>query len=278
MLNSFLTNRIVELALKYESADFLKNDPSQFMHRFGRIRDIETVAFISANLAFGRREQICSHISRILDKTGSSPSDWILSRRYERFFPKNNASFYRMYTNNDMRLFFDVLHTIFSENDSLGAYFKDEWQKNCAALQPEKHLHLVIEKSFPAECALIPHSPLSAAKKLNMFLRWMVRDNSPVDMGLWKWFDKKNLLIPLDTHVMQVATEFGLIEPARAHSASSDAPSADGKAGSAKAKPRSASLATAVGLTRKCVAFFPDDPVRTDFALFGFGVDSEKEM
>lgn len=88
-----------------------------------------------------------------------------------------------------------------------------------------------------------------------MFLRWMVRDNSPVDLGLWTWYPKQDLLMPLDTHVMQEATNLELIPPAQS------------------GKPRAASLKTAVQLTECLRQVFPDDPVRADFALFGLGAD-----
>ena len=89
-----------------------------------------------------------------------------------------------------------------------------------------------------------------------MFLRWMVRDNSPVDLGLWtSWYSKKNLLMPLDVHVMQEATNFGLLEK------------------NSNGNYKSANLKTAIELTQKMNEFFPNDPVRGDFALFGLGVN-----
>ena len=240
---------IRDLADRYESADFLQKDPSQFMHRYDSVREAETVAFISANLAFGRREQILSHISLILDECKSSPSEWIVSEKYNDFFPKNDLSFYRMYTNTDMRLFFDTLRDILLENESLGIFFHEKWEK-----EPDKslYLHQVIASAFSSECKLLPHSKDSAAKKLNMLLRWLVRDNSPVDLGLWTWFDKKNLLMPLDTHVMQQSCRLGLISS------------------------KSANLRTAVEVTKKVAEIFPGDPTKADYALFGLGVSKQE--
>ena len=83
-----------------------------------------------------------------------------------------------------------------------------------------------------------------------MLLRWLVRTDSPVDVGLWTWFSKKDLLMPLDTHVMQQSNELGLICS------------------------KSANLRTAVALTKKVAEIFPDDPVKADFALFGLGVNA----
>ena len=259
-----LSEKLISLAQKYESADFLKKDPSQFMHRFSSVRECETVAFIAANLAFGRREQILSHVEAILSAAGSSPCDWILYQKYKDFFPENNVSFYRMYTNSDMRLFFDGLRYILEEKETIGEFFKEKWTAESdlssngssagkASESGKKiYLHQVIASAFPARCALLPHSKDSAAKKVNMLLRWLVRDNSPVDLGLWKWFSKKDLLMPLDTHVMQQSNELGLINS------------------------KSANLKTAIELTKKVAGIFPDDPVKADFALFGLGIASQE--
>ena len=285
-LNSSLTNKLVSLAQKYESAEFLLKDPSQFMHRYESVREAETVAFLAANLAFGRREQILSHVELILDAAGKSPVSWILSKKYDNFFPENEHSFYRMYTNRDMRLFFDGLRAILEESETIGEFFKEKWEegqnvnvKETTDYTDEKKwrltcrtdrtgrmhdkdkgtmsfphsdtgifLHQIIASAFPSECKLLPHSKDSAAKKVNMLLRWLVRTNSPVDLGLWTWFNKKDLLMPLDTHVMRQANEQGLI-----HS-------------------KSANLRTAIELTKKVAEIFPDDPVKADFALFGLGV------
>ena len=82
-----------------------------------------------------------------------------------------------------------------------------------------------------------------------MLLRWLVRGNSPVDLGLWTWYSKENLLMPLDVHVMRQANELGLI------------------------KSKSANLKTAQELTKKMKEIFPDDPLRGDFALFGYDIE-----
>ena len=255
------------------------------MHRYENVREAETVAFIAANLAFGRREQILSHVEQILGAAGKSPCDWILTKKYENFFPKNENSFYRMYTNRDMRIFFDCLRKILEKSDTIGDFFKEKWEKKdfsahkkiasplpacwqtgCLAMTDtsldsnvsvranrEIYLHQVIAASFP-NCKLLPHSKDSAAKKLNMLHRWLVRTDSPVDLGLWTWFSKKDLLMPLDTHVMQQSNALGLISS------------------------KSANLKTALDLTKKAAEIFPGDPLKADYALFGLGVALQEEV
>lgn len=250
-----LKNKLVALASKYETADFLKNDPSKFMHQISDVKNQEIVAFLSANLAFGRREQILKHIETILEKSGNDISKWILDEKYNSFFPNDDKSFYRTYTNNSMILFFSTIKKII-ENCELGTFFKNQWQEKTSNSNEKIYLHQIISENFPKECNLLSHSKDSAAKKINMFLRWMVRTNSPVDLGLWTWFDKKNLLIPLDVHVMQESTKFGLLQT------------------NSKGKIKSANLKTAIELTTKAKEIFPDDPCKLDFALFGLGVDN----
>lgn len=258
--------QMLALADKYENADFIKNDPSQFMHRFSATEDIELVAFLAANLAFGRRDQIISHVQMILDKAGSWPAKWVLDGGYKTFFLESDKSFYRMFSFRTMRIFFDVLSSILKQSSSLGDFFHAEFLKACKDADSFSRktaransgcplLSKVIASFFPKECSIIPHGESSADKRLQMFLRWMVRDSSPVDMGLWKWYKKTDLLIPLDTHVMQEATRLGFLPPA------------------SSGKCRAASLKTAVELTDKMRLYFPEDPVRADFALFGLGVD-----
>lgn len=250
-----IIQKIRTLAERYETPGFLKNDPSKFMHCFTGVKNQEACAFISANLAFGNRKQILSHVEMILKEASPSPAEWIEKKGYRAFFRADDEesqkkSFYRMYTNADMILFFDTLNKIFCENETAGSYFKTLWEQKKNKDTP--YLHHLICSTFNKNCALVPHTKESAAKKINMMLRWLVRQNSPVDLGLWAWFNQKDLLMPLDVHVMRQAQELKLI-----HS-------------------KSASLKTALELTDKMKKVFPDDPVRADYALFGFDMETSK--
>ncbi|MBQ9539430.1 MAG: TIGR02757 family protein [Treponema sp.] len=258
-MDSNLKDRLAYLADKYERPDFLSRDPSCFMHRYQHREDQEIVAFIASSLAFGRREQILSHVETILDFAGKSPSDWIVSGLWDCHFPDSPASFYRTYSYAAVRSLFATLQKIMQEK-SLGDYFKEKWLEEQEGETGQKeecrHLCQLISRFFPAECSLIPHSADCAFKKINMFLRWMVRDSSPVDLGLWSsWYSKADLLVPLDTHVMQESTRLGLLSP------------------SASGKVRAATLKCAFELTEKMAEIFPGDPSRGDYALFGLGVD-----
>lgn len=260
-----LKERLVTLADKYENPSFLEKDPSKFMHRYlpkngGSVEDAQVVAFIAANLAFGRREQILSHIELILQMMkadGKMPVQWILDGKFNEHFALTKNSFYRMYTYQDMNVFFKTLQSILKEDKNLGSYFEKKW-KNACADSDKILLHQVIAQEFSENCSLISRSKDGAAKKLNMFLRWMVRTSSPVDLGLWTWYDRAKLLLPLDTHVMQEAVKFGFLEK------------------TSSGKVPSANLKTALALTEVMDRYFTGDPVRADFALFGLGVDENR--
>ena len=107
------------LAEKYEMADFLKKDPSQFMHRFSRPEDQEIVALISACLAFGRRDQILRHVELILDECGESAFEWIKSKGYVRMFPESEKSFYRTFSFLSMRLFCSGIREMLESDGSV---------------------------------------------------------------------------------------------------------------------------------------------------------------
>ena len=303
-MDKALKDRLIYLADTYETEAFLEKDPSRFMHRYADREDQTVAAFIAAALAFGRREQILSHVEHILALAGNSPADWIAGGGWEASFPESRQSFYRMYTYSAMRSLFTSLREI-ERQGTMEAYFKKKYEAanlegkrgagtlkaaggataggqgadgggttgtgggkldGCGRLaahggqdkgaRQTPHLCQVIARCFPDGCTPVPHSDGCAFKKLNMFLRWMVREPSPVDLGLWaSWYGRADLLMPLDTHVMQEATRLGLL-----------APSAGGKA-------RTASFKCALELTDRMAEAFPGDPVRGDYALFGLGVD-----
>lgn len=255
-----LRKRLLALAEKYEASNFILKDPSFFMHQVTDPVEQEAVAFVSANLAFGRRDQILSHIRMIMDDMDCSAVEWICGKRYEQFFEDTDDSFYRMYTGHDMRLFFEGIRMMLVEKGSIGKAMEDVYKENLMGSDGGKiYLTHLIPDFFPEECSLIARGKDGAQKKLNMFLRWMVRNNSPVDLGLWSgWYSSSDLLMPLDTHVMQEATRFGLLPR------------------TVSGKPMGASFRTAVLLTDTMREVFGDDPVRGDFALFGLGVDGER--
>ena len=248
-ISASLKRKLQRLAAQYETADFMKEDPSQFMHRYHEPLDVEITAFLAANLAFGRRSCILCCLEKVCQEMGESPSEWLLSKRFEKYFTNSSKSFYRIYSFRNMRCLCETLWQLTVEYGSFGVYCRRRYEAgDCAKLSGR--LAAVIADCFPEECKpLISNGKNSANKRLNLFLRWMVRRNSPVDLGLWNWYPADQLLMPLDTHVVAVAKEFGLVEE--------------------NATPN---LKMAIQLTDIMSEIFPGDPVKGDFALFGEGV------
>ncbi len=244
--------RIRELAAQYEKREFIMSDPSLFMHRYNERRDVEIVALVAAALAFGKRSEILSHIETFLSFMGSeSPSEWLLAGKYKEHFPDSAKSFYRIFTYRSIRLMCDTLAQIIAEHGSLGNCLEKEYKCGACANHPGR-LATVLSEHFPNDCSpLIAKGEQSANKRLNLFLRWMVRSGSPVDLGLWTWYPASELIMPMDTHVLAVARQFGLMK---------------GCGG--------ATLRQAIALTDILKTVFPDDPLKGDFALFGYGVSN----
>ena len=242
---------LISLADKYETASFCDSDPSQFLRRYKETDSAEAASFIGAMLAFGSRTQFIPKIRQILqtaDQTSGNIKNWLTTRAYKKTFPTGSKNFYRFYSYDDLQIFFDELADLINKSGSLGQYFKSEWEKEND--RAGTHLADLLSRSLP-KSSIVPKGRTSANKRLHMFLRWMVRQNSPVDLGLWSWYPASSLLIPLDTHVMQEAQKLGLLPP--------------------KA---TASRKNAVILTKKMEQIFPGDPCRADYALFGLGVTS----
>ncbi len=230
-----MESELKELATRYETADFLTDDPSQFMHRYEDTVAQERVAFVAAALSYGQRSQFVPKIDQLL-------SVYMGGGR----LPDTDECFYRLQTCRMVNHFLNTTDSIYRDYGSMKLWLKGE--KVHTGMEAIR----VVTHYFAAHNAshLVPKNERSACKRLCMFLRWMVRDASPVDLGLWSdIIDKRTLIIPMDTHVLQEARRMGLLSS------------------------RSATMVTALRLTEKLKEIFPDDPLRGDFALFGVGVE-----
>lgn len=244
------------LASKYETREFLDGDPSWFMHQVEGEANKELLAFIASSLSYGSRKQFLPKIQHILDCSGGEVADWLLSGKFREDIPDNGECYYRLYTNHMMRQFLNALTAMLKEHGSLKGFVERELCN--AAPYPDRQAFTAIKAltewfASHGSKGVIPKDTTSSCKRICMFLRWMVRDNSPVDLGLWSdIIDKRTLIIPLDTHVMQEANRIGLINT------------------------KTTSMSTAIKLTAKLKEVFPDDPLKGDFALFGLGIDEDR--
>ena len=219
----------------YHRADFIQSDPVQFPHRYTLKQDIEVSGLLTAIMSFGNRKQILKKADELHGLMGDSPYQYVLSRQWERDFPPGaTGSFYRMLLHADFYGYFQRLYIAYTQFESL-----EEALKTYPGIPMEKL------------CAFLEVSAKSPQKKLNMFLRWMIRRDSEVDLGIWESFDRRDLIVPLDTHVCRVAHYFKLTDT------------------------ETFSLKNARQITAALATVFPDDPCLGDFALFGLGVNGE---
>lgn len=222
-------------AAEYHTADFVENDPVRFPHRYSIKQDVEISGLLTAIMSFGNRLQILKKAEELHSLMGESPYKYVLSRRWNNDFDaRNGNSYYRMLSYADFHSYFKLLHNAYSEYSSM----EDVLQK---------YQGIPIERL----CSFMGVSAKSPQKKLNMFLRWMIRKDSDVDLGVWNSFDSRELIIPLDTHVCRISYELGL------------------------ASNQSYSLSNAKRITSALAEVFPDDPCLGDFALFGYGVNNK---
>jgi len=241
-----LKRKLATLASRYETASFLDGDPSFFMHQVSGGKNAEATAFVASALSFGSRSVFMEKVRQIFGFAGGDIDGYVRRGRYANDFrPGDKTNFYRFFSRGDMNSFFREYSSVMSEFGTLGAFVKDRCCGN--ALEAVK---AICSRFAGKSGGLIPADSKSACKRLCMFLRWMVRGGSPVDLGLWEDFiDRSTLVIPLDTHVATEAGRLGLL------------------------KCSSASMSAALKLTAALAEVFPGDPCRGDFALFGLGVD-----
>lgn len=237
-------DNLIRWASLYETKDFIQGDPSWFMHQVEGPLNREALAFITSCLSYGARSQFLPKVQQLLDWSGPMVHEWVLRGGFAKHLQaQDRHCFYRLNTCSDIYDFLDTYKGILQVSGSLGEYVRGTGAST--GLEAVK----AICSRFGGAGGLVPRDASSACKRVCMFLRWMVRDGSPVDLGLWSGFiDKRTLIIPMDTHVLSEASKLGLI-------------------GS-----RTASMSAAVKLTKALADVFPEDPLKGDFALFGYGV------
>lgn len=245
-LKDFLDAKVVQ----YNTRDFIVSDPIQIPHQFSKKEDIEIAGFLTATIAWGNRKMIIKNAHRMMALLDHSPHDFIMNHQnsdLEKLLP----FVHRTFNGTDFLQFIKSLHHIYINHNGLEAVF--------AKHATEERLQYSIHH-FKSLFFEIPHKPRtqkhigdplkkSAAKRLNMMLRWFVRnDNTGVDFGIWNKLSPAQLSCPLDVHSGNVARKMGLL-----HRKQNDAKALE-------------------ELDFNLRALDPMDPVKYDFALFGLGV------
>jgi uncharacterized protein (TIGR02757 family) len=245
-LKEFLDEK-VEL---YNRPAFIEHDPISIPHRFTSKEDIEISGFLAATIAWGNRTMILRNANRMMDFLDDSPHDFILHHS-ENDLERISTVIHRTFNEADFIYFIKALKHIYKAHNGLEGIFNQYRTED--SLQPAIHQFRNMFFELPHNNRTMKHisDPLkgSAAKKLNMFLRWMIRkDNAGVDFGIWEQISPSILSCPLDVHSGNVARKLGLLN-------------------------RKQNDSKSVGeLDAHLRKLDPTDPVKYDFALFGLGI------
>ena len=208
-LKSFLDEKVEQ----YNCPDFIENDPIQIPHRFDLQQDIEISGFFSAIIAWGNRKSIINSANKIIEMMGNSPYDFVMNYSDKYLDKFGNKSVHRTFMMEDFKFFLKSLNNIYSKWGSLEDLFllKDGETNFYHALERFRRQFLLGEQHRSSKHISSTYKK-SAAKRLMMYLRWLVRkDKKGVDCGLWKRIDQRNLSIPLDVHTANISRKLGLL-------------------------------------------------------------------
>lgn len=239
--------------------DFIENDPILIPHQFSKLQDIEIMAFWTSMLAWGQRKTIINKATELIERMDGAPHDFIVN--YEE---KDRARFetfkHRTFQPIDCLYFIEFLQNYYQKNESLETAFSQFIQPTDAdignGIRGFHDLFFSLENA-PQRTRKHVATPArkSSCKRINMFLRWMVRqDDKGVDFGLWKNISPSQLLMPLDVHVDRIARRLGLLTR------------------------KQTDWLSVLELTENLRQFDAADPVKYDFALFGVGVLEGKKL
>lgn len=249
-LKEFLDSKVEQ----YNSPGFLERDPVSIPHRFKKKQDIEIAGLFASVLAWGQRVTIINKTSELLDRMGNAPHDFLLHHR-ERDLKAFESFKHRTFNATDVLYFIEFLSGYYRKNNSLEDLFLIPLQ-NETVEQGLIHFHnqffSLTDSPQRTKKHIATPERKSACKRINMYLRWMVRqDNNGVDFGIWKKISPAQLVCPIDLHVERVARKLKLI------------------------KSKSLNWQTALELTSNLKKLDSADPVKYDFALFGLGIEEK---
>ena len=246
-----LDNRVKQ----YNHTDFIETDPIQIPHRFGRKEDIEIAGFLAATIAWGQRKSIINNANKLMELMENAPYEFITeSSESEK---KIVAGFiHRTFNGSDCEFFMNSLKNIYQHQGGLEQVFTAGYQTEkttYGALKYFRKIFLELPHAIHVRKHVSDVTSNSSAKRLNMFLRWMVRvDDNGVDFGLWKNIPMSALMLPLDVHTGDVGRALGILQR------------------------RQNDWKAVEEITDVLRSFDPNDPIKYDYALFGIGAFERK--
>tara|TARA_B110000438_G_scaffold41040_1_gene40922 strand:- start:7564 stop:8337 length:774 start_codon:yes stop_codon:yes gene_type:complete len=247
--NSELKDFLDEKSFQYNQKTFIESDPIQIPHQFEKKEDIEIASFLTSIIAWGQRKTIIKNGYKMMEVLENSPHDYILNAS-EKEIEKAHI-IHRTFNPIDFRYFIKTLKRIYLDYGNLENLFCNSNNKKNMHLSIHNFKTIFFQNEFPKRSTKHISDPFkgSACKRINMFLRWMVRiDDKGVDFGIWKKISPSILSCPIDVHSGNVARKLRLLLRTQN----------DHKA--------------VLELDQKLRTLDPKDPVKYDFALFGLGV------
>lgn len=248
-LKEFLDRKVAE----YNTPAFIAPDPISIPHRFSKKQDIEIAGLFAALFAWGNRTIIINKASELMQLMDNAPYEFCL--QHEEKDLRNLLHFkHRTFNATDLLYFVQFLHYHYQQHSSLEAAFikgMSAQDENIESALNGFYAYFFSFPDAPPRTAKHVAAPFkgSTCKRLNMYLRWMVRkDNAGVDFGIWENINPAQLVCPIDVHVARVAKRFGLLQRAQTD------------------------WLAAIELTQHLKRYDPADPAKYDFALFGLGV------
>jgi uncharacterized protein (TIGR02757 family) len=245
-LKDFLDEKVI----LYNNPKFIESDPIQIPHSFTLKEDIEIAGFLSATIAWGNRKMIINNAKRLMEIMGNSPYDFVLNHQENDLEPLSSFV-HRTFNSIDAIYFIKSLRNIYQNHNGLESVFAKNQEPTSLQKSISEAKKIFFELEHPQRTTKHFSDPMndSAAKRINMFLRWMIRqDNCGVDFGIWKSITPSTVSCPLDVHSGNVARKLGLLTR---------------KQNDAKAL---------FELDTNLRKLDPNDPSKYDFALFGLGV------
>lgn len=243
-------------AARINSPAFIDDDPVQFPRRFGDLRDIEITSLLTSSIAWGNRKMICRDCDRMLSLMDNKPYTYMMDEGYEDLDDESNI--HRTFFNRHFKYFLRGLRRVYERHGSLQDFARAErieeselpsWQLVAGLNRELAEANGADADASVASRCLPQNLNTTALKRVNMALRWLVRDDGIVDMGVWDVLKPSQLYIPLDVHVGDVSRELGLLTR------------------------KSDDKRAVLELTENLRRYNPSDPVLYDYALFGIGMN-----
>lgn len=238
-----LKETLDDLYIKYNVPSFIETDPIQFPRKYTLLQDIEISALLTSVIAWGKRVMICRNAERLHLLMGKSPYQYIMSKDWEAL-KDSNKNIHRTFFERDLFRFCQGLYIYYLQNDSLETLFVEHGIlggiDKLSQLFGSRHLSSPMSKS--------------PCKRTNLMLKWLVRNDGIVDMGVWTRLSPAQLIIPLDVHVARMSRTIW-------HDL-----------------PKTERLSMALIITEHLSQLCPEDPCKYDFALFGLGEEKQKRV